>query len=372
MFFGKNLLEGSMERESIVLGVGFTNICNMNCDFCYSKNNREYSFRQPLHVWKDFFMKNGPYLKSINYGTGENALEDDWFELIEFIADTFPHITQAVTTNGSLAHILESDKNKERVFLKAIEEVDVSLDYVDVNKHNSIRGNVNAFKWAIETLKFCTSTKRRLTVVTIGLNETLEISNIEGIFEIAQRFDALNRINIYRKSIDRIDECELDYDILMTFLEWVSQNHTIVELSDPLFSSIFNTNEVTSDASGKSSFRIVADGRIYPSTYLLYDGFLLGNITDTNFAFDNVKNDFFLSQIVIPDGCQNCHYCNQCKGGAIDRRYLWYRSFNEPDPYCPNRHLESRSYDIKANTCNMQCNSVHKGYLPTLFFKGGK
>lgn len=361
-----------MEKKSIVLGVGVTNICNMNCDFCYSKKNRKYSFRQPLHLWKDFFLKNGLYLKSINYGTGENALEDEWFELIEFIADKFPHIVQAVTTNGSLAHILKKDKNKEEIFLKAIEEVDVSLDYVDENRHNLIRGNANAFEWALETMEFCNQTHRRLTLVTIGLNETLQTSNIQGIFEIVQKYNALNRINIYRKSIDTEDNCELDYDILMHFLEWVSHNHTIVELSDPLFSSIFNINEVVNDASGKTSFRIVADGRIYPSTYLLHDNFLLGNITDNNFSFNSLKNDYFLSQVVIPDECKNCQYCNQCKGGAIDRRYLWYKSFNYSDPYCPYKHLDSRSYEVKVNACNIQCDSVHKGYLPTLFFKGRK
>ena len=37
-----------METANLVIGIGFTNACNMNCDFCYSKSNRMYSYKQPI------------------------------------------------------------------------------------------------------------------------------------------------------------------------------------------------------------------------------------------------------------------------------------------------------------------------------------
>lgn len=297
-------------------------------------------------------------------------LENDWFSLIEFISEKFPHIIQAVTTNGSIAHILKSDNNKKNIFLKCISEVDVSLDYCCANVHNKIRNNDAAFDWAIDTMKFCNENGIKLTVVTIGLNDTLKIDNIKGIFDIAEKYNAYNRINIYRKAIDRDDHQELDYDVLHKFLEWASMNDSIIELSDPLFNSIYGNGENIQDASGVFSYRIVSDGRIYPSTYLLHDDFLLGNITDDNFEFFTANT--FIEKVVIPAECQDCRYVETCKGGALDRRYLWFKTFSHPDPYCPRLHKESRQYNIYVKSNKENFESVHDGYLPTLFFKKGK
>lgn len=361
-----------LDKKSIVLGIGFTNACNMNCNFCYSKNNRKYSFRQPISTWKNFICKNAQFIDSVNYGTGENALEDDWFELVDFISTNYPHITQAVTTNGSLSNILREDRRKEEIFLRSIKEVDVSLDYCDRKKHNSIRGNDHAFEWALDTMDFCNKNNIRLTVVTLGINDTLAISNYSGIFEIASKYNALNRLNIYRKSSELEDDCELDYDILLTALEWVSQNHKIIKISDPLLNAIYGDGDSIIDASGKTSFRIVSDGRIYPSTYLLHEKFVLGNITDENFSFENEKIREFTSLINTPIKCKKCKYEYMCKGGAIDRRYLWYKTFDEQDPYCPYRHQKLKDYKIDVCKDASEFQSVHDGYLPTLFFKGGK
>lgn len=112
-----------------------------------------YSNKQPIEVWERFFEKHGKLIKSVNYVTGENVLEDDRFSLIEFISEKFPHITQAVTTNGSVAYVLKSDNNKRDIFLECISEVDVSLDYCCANVHNKIRNNDVAFDWAIDTMK---------------------------------------------------------------------------------------------------------------------------------------------------------------------------------------------------------------------------
>ncbi len=358
-----------MKQEKIVLGIGYTNSCNMNCDFCYSKDNRMFSYKQPIDVWKKFFDKNGKYIQSINYGTGENVLEDEWFVLIEYIAEKFPDIVQAVTTNGSISKILNEDKKKKKIFLKTISEVDVSLDYSSKDKHNKIRGNNFAYEWALDTMSFCNENGLRLTIVTIGLDQTLELDNIEGIFNIAKKYNAYNRINIYRKSIDREDNCELSYNALMNFLQWASKNDSIVELSDPLFNAIYGNENNIEDKSGVSSFRVVSDGRIYPSTYLLHDDFLIGNIKDENFTFN--KKFEFSSKVIIPDDCKECIYVDKCKGGAIDRRILWYKTFNHQDPYCPFLHHNESEYKIFINSKRGDFKSVHAGYLPTLFFKYG-
>lgn len=235
--------------------------------------------------------------------------------------------------------------------------------------HNNIRNNKFAYDWAIETIEYCNEHNIKLTIVTIGLDDTLKIKNISEIFKLAHKYNAINRINIYRKASDRNDECELSYDVLMEFLEWASKKQTVMDLMDPLFNSIAGGEDIVVDASGTNSYRIVSDGRIYPSTYLLTDDFLLGNINDKDFYFDNVTIKQFRDNILTPDYCKKCEFSNKCKGGAIDRRYLWYKTFNHPDPYCPKLHSNSKKYDIYYATHREKCESVHSNYLPTLFFK---
>jgi MoaA/NifB/PqqE/SkfB family radical SAM enzyme len=70
-----------MERKYSV-GWGLTNICNMNCKFCYSKETRIKSNNTTLEDWIKFVDDNYQYIDSINYGTGENTLCDDFFLLL--------------------------------------------------------------------------------------------------------------------------------------------------------------------------------------------------------------------------------------------------------------------------------------------------
>ena len=61
-----------------------------------------------------------------------------------------------------------------------------------------------------------------------------------------------------------------------------------------------------------------------------------------------------------------------CKGGVIDRRYLWTGSLDSKDPYCfvDEEDLMEKIEGITLS--NESFNSVHDGYLPTMFFKNRK
>ena len=75
---------------------------------------------------------------------------------------------------------------------------------------------------------------------------------------------------------------------------------------------------------------------------------------------------------VIPKECKNCKFVSLCKGGVVDRRYLWNGNLNKRDPYCfvDNPELMHKLKDITLS--NEKFESVHDGYLPTMFFKSKK
>ena len=65
--------------EKFNIGWGLTNACNMNCKFCYSKDTRCSINNVTIDDWKKFIDENHVKIDSINYGTGENAISDDFF-----------------------------------------------------------------------------------------------------------------------------------------------------------------------------------------------------------------------------------------------------------------------------------------------------
>ena len=180
------------------IGWGLTNLCNMNCKFCYSKETREKSKDITIDDWKKFVDENYEQIDSINYGTGENAILDDFFYFIEYVRDNYPQITQSVTTNGYISkRILENPKFMD-IFMKSMDEIDVSLDFVDKEKHGDFRGQPKAYDWAIQTLKLLKGTDKKVTIVFVGFEDTMKKENIDDLFSIAKEYNTLLRLNIYR------------------------------------------------------------------------------------------------------------------------------------------------------------------------------
>jgi len=252
--------------------------------------------------------------------------------------------------------------------LNCIDEVDISLDFGDAERHNKYRGNKNAFDWAINTLKFCKMHGIVTTIVTLGIDQTLCIENMSKIFSIAQTYDTKVRINLYRPVNKKININPASLSSILTFFDWVSEKHKVLSISDPLFSSLLCAGATNSDPSGRCSLRITHDGNIYPSTYLLYDEFLVGNIQKFDMSKDLQKNTGIknLVEAPIPNKCLACEYVKSCKGGVLDRRYIWYGDLKERDPYCFVESKE-RLRDFKQEKTGFI--SVHDGYLPTLFFE---
>ena len=92
------------------IGWGTVSHCNMNCQFCYSKHKRKDSKDLKYNDWIKFIDENHSKINSINYGTGENTLDETWFDLVAYIRRNYPQIRQALTTNGHLSEAVKKEK----------------------------------------------------------------------------------------------------------------------------------------------------------------------------------------------------------------------------------------------------------------------
>ncbi len=353
------------------IGWGTISLCNMNCKFCYSKFRRDEVKDLGLKEWLCFIDDNHEYINSINYGTGENSISDDWFLFIEYVRDNYPNIRQALTTNGYASEVIKKDERKREVFLKSIDEVDISLDYADERLHNEFRGQKYAYGWAIQMLEFCKKENIQATVVCLGSAQNLYPDNLEGIFKIAQKYDALVRINLYRPT-EGINQFTKQFILspaeLFEMLYWIEQNHSILSISDVLLSNLI-TDSFEEDPSGINSIRILPDGSISPSTYLIEEEFVVGNILEKK-VMKRLTEDMPMQSIIfdcIPEECTECKYVKLCKGGVYDRRYIWNKTLEKKDPYCIYNPGDKELKKVKIS--DVHFNSVHHGYLPTMFFK---
>lgn len=352
------------------IGWGTVSFCNMNCQFCYSKFKRATSVDLCLEDWINFIDNNFEYINTINYGTGENTLSNDWFTFIDYVRNKYPTIRQALTTNGHVSKVVNTDPRKKDIIIRCIDEMDVSLDFADEEKHNTFRGQPNAYQWALDTLEFCNKYGKAPTIVCLGSAANITRENLAGIFEIAQKYNSLVRMNLYRPT-ESIDDFSKQFILsptdLINILYWISDNYKILSISDALFSNLL-TDSYEQDPSGIDSIRILPNGDISPSTYLIKENFIVGNIKDKEILKDLSEKPILQSLIYekIPSECSNCKYASLCKGGVYDRRYLWNQSLDNKDPYCIYTPGDTEYRKIHIEHTDFQ--SVHHGYLPTMFF----
>lgn len=352
------------------VGWGITNACNMNCAFCYSKETRSKIVDVPIKEWVRFIDENNERIDSINYGTGESSMIDDFFSFIEYVRNKYPKITQSVTTNGYISQRLMNTPRLYDIFMNSIDEADISLDFATRDKHCEFRGQRYAYDWAVKTLEILKNTGKKATIVFVGFDDTLTKCNIDGLFSVARNYDALLRLNIYRpvsRQSKTNEKFMLKYNVLMSALEYINDKYRIIGLSDVLIGNIYSGDKNIKENTGINSIRILPDGRICPSTYLINEEYGNSyNIKDKNVLSKILYETF--ENAVIPVECHGCPIEERCRGGVYDRRILWYGTLKERDPYCPSRHNDSvikKPFKIEKH----ERISVHDGYLPTLFFK---
>lgn len=352
------------------VGWGITNSCNMNCKFCYSKETRHETEETTYDDWKRFIDENYEYIDSINYGTGENTISDAFFKFVSYVRMNYPNITQSLTTNGYISERISKDKKIYDIYKNCIDEIDVSLDFADKDKHNHFRGQPKAYEWAIKTLECLKKDNKKATIVFVGFEETMKKDNIDGLFKIANKYNALLRLNIYRpvsesESINK--QFILSYKTLIDTLEYINQKYQIVTLSDVLFGSIYSEVSDIKENTGIDSIRILADGSICPSTYLITENYRSKYNIKQPYVLKNIEFDEFQSA-PIPNKCEKCAIKEKCRGGVFDRRILWNKTLEKRDPYCPYEN-DDDIYKEKFNILKKKRISVHDGYLPTMFFK---
>ena len=354
------------------VGWGYTARCNMACPFCYSKSARSAAPESDASPGQAtaFLQRNAAAIDSINWGTGENPLCDSWWDLVHEIHETYPGIRQSLTTNGSLVQSRGKAQNGAARLMCCLNDLDVSIDFADRARHNALRGHEGAFQMAVECLAFAAAHGVPRSIVMLGIEETLQPDALDALFALAAEHDANVRINIYRP-VPGLRLTPPPYDTVRDALAHIIARYRVVALSDPLFGALVDRS--APDPSGVSSCRILPDGGVTPSTYLVTAEWIAAQLSDIDDMDRLSRTPPFraLQNGSLPERCRDCPFASSCGGGAKDRRILQGGSLARPDPYCPfengddafSRRMPTPTYGDPGVSL------VHVGYLPTLVFK---
>ena len=356
------------------IGWGFTSRCDMRCPFCYSQSVRRVPVENDFGHAKAFIDKNAAEIESVNYGTGECALSEEWYRLVRYIRNRYPDIRQALTSNGSVYRLVRKNRIDPGELFEAVREVDISLDFPHADVHNRNRGREDAFEGVLGTLDLCRQYRAVSTIVMVAYDKTLNRENIDGIFSIAGEYGAFVRINILRKAEGVMLEPPA-YRQVMYALDYILDRYAVVSLCDPLFGAVFGMPAQSGDSCGATSLRILPDESVTPSTYLITPEWRAETLSGSLSLSDISALPAFrsITEAPVPPACRDCPAADTCRGGAADRRILTMHSLAEPDPYCPFANGDTLHADREIRMFSgAECPSVHDGYLPTLIFSPGE
>lgn len=354
-----------MALKSIGWGFG---ICNMKCKHCYGAStsaSHEYTFDE-LALIAD---KICPEIGDINYGTGEFAFNPNAVALAEYISGRYPHVKQAVTSNGSTPLFMNPE-----LFKKIFHDVDISLDFADPERHNEFRRHPLAWKWVEGGLARCRELGIPRSVVTCVTSETSD-DIIKELLEFSAKYGATWRANWFRKTGRGKSRLEINAKRFWEVIKLLAQEGaTFVSLSDPLLANILgrpDKNPADGCPCGKLSCRIQTDLTVTPCVYLKGKKWSGGSVAQSGLGEIHESKVFRALRTRFPAFCRDCRFGETCRGGCASRAYLHTGSLDNPDNYCPiyaGLDVDEIIGTIRPETLKIAPGTslVHDGYLCTM------
>jgi len=349
-----------VNKKIFVAGWSLTKRCNLKCIHCYSASgkslNDELTLKEALIV-ADKLKKAG--VAAVNFGGGECCLRKDFIKICKYLKKL--GIKISYTTNGTTIKIIEP-------YFDLFNDVGVSIDFGDANKHDSFRGVPGTFEKAVSAIKNLVEKGVNTEIVTCLTKLNCSDKELKKIYDLAKSLNVnywrLNRFRANGRGRNSKDYLALNKGDLKKAYSFLAKHmNEGVSVPEPIFRSAFGGKySIEGDPSGFSAFRIQPNGEVTPSVFLTISG---GNIKEK--SLNKILNSAIFEKIRNrkPQGkCKRCPSYFHCRGGDAGASFLEYGHFNGPDPLCwlnpkEKRKLPTKSIPKKWN--------IHERYLCTVY-----
>lgn len=322
------------------IGIGTTNRCNLKCAHCYSREKAysDLNYDQVKHII------NNLDVESINFGTGENILNNDYLRILDLIKER--NIKMGLTSNGYTVMKLPDS------YLKYFNDIDISLEFPSSEKQSLFRGE-GSWDTALAAIERCKKLDIETSIACCMMN--INVNDIPDFRMLMKEYDVNLRINTYKPV--NTDEFVLTYEEFWNGFKNIMSSLRLVACSEPIVNAVLGISDSRSACGcGKKSLRVNPDGTILPCVYWNKSPYKIEDIQAINEnTFDYIRS--------IPKECKKCKYVQSCGGGCEGRRL--HSDLNKPDEYCPfiRGDVIELPY-VKAESKDL----VHSSYLCTTIF----
>jgi radical SAM protein with 4Fe4S-binding SPASM domain len=312
--------------NSIALGLGLTNECNLSCSFCYRDPTR--ADRLSLDQVKSV-MQRLP-VRSVNLGTGENGMHPDFKMILAYLRTQTVKLT--ITSNGHSVAVLEDDE------LRAFHDIEFSLDYPTQAEQDAQRGAGN---WQLIHQQAERCVRLGIPVTIIAVMMKANYLKLADVARIAKQFGAPLRVNVYQSV--RSDLYALTYEEYWQGFRQLFQQTDVIAIGEPLVRALAGLPPLEGGC-GVSTVRVTPRATTQPCVYWPGIGEPLSDLISEGPEILNSAP--FQQARTLPEACQPCEFRETCHGGCAGRRRL-QNALSQPDFYCPIVRGERPQLEIR-------------------------
>ncbi len=297
------------------LGVGLTSNCNLNCAHCY----RDQDHIHNLTLNDIQKVCENLEIGSIGFGTGENGLNPDYFDIIDYL-----HHRRIKLTMASNCYTLSITPDE---MLKYFGDVEFSVDFPDQARQDNFRGKGN-WETVMKGIERCRGLGIRVSILAVLMN--VNYKDLAEIASLAASFESDFRVNVYQPMYT--EEFSPDFEQYWEAFRILFDNSEIISVTEPLVNTFLNLNGLNGTPCGGRSMRITPDGKLKACVYWPESNLTIKDLANKKETI--VESPLFKQTHFTPKFCLACEHVANCGGGCAARRKLRGR-FEEPDEYCP-------------------------------------
>ncbi|MBO5245588.1 MAG: putative heme d1 biosynthesis radical SAM protein NirJ2 [Selenomonadales bacterium] len=323
----------------MIISWNTTNACNMYCDHCY--RDAGFKAEEELNTAEaktllDQIAKAG--FKIMIFSGGEPLMRPDIIELVEHAVSV--GLRPVFGTNGTLITEEMAHKLKKAGAMG----MGISLDSLDIEKHNKFRKFPNAWEGAVQGMRNCRKAGLPFQIHTTVMDWNSH--ELEAITDFAVAEGAVAHHFFFLVPTGRganIEEESLRAKAYEEVLERImkKQQEVSIELKPtcaPQFMRIaaqmgMKMRFGRGCLAGTSYCIISPRGKVQPCAYL---NIPLGDVRET--PFDEIwKNNEVLNELRTLDykgGCGTCEYKRACGGCRARAAYYHDGDYMAEEPWC--------------------------------------
>lgn len=323
----------------MIMSWNSTNKCNMFCDHCYRESGEEamgeLNTAEAKKLIEEVAAAN---FKIMIFSGGEPLMREDIFELIAYAKSQ--GLRPVLGTNGSLITLEVAEKLKNAGAMG----VGISLDSLDIAKHNQLRKLDRAWEMAVEGMANCKKVNLPFQIHTTVMDWNQH--EVEKLTDFAVEKGAVAHHifflvptgrgeNIEDKALKR-DEYE---NLLVRIMKKAKTvNIEIKPTCAPQFMRIAQQLDMKLRYSkgciaGTAYCIISPKGDVQPCAYMKME---IANVRDL--PFDEIwrNNEVFktLRTAKYEGVCGDCNFANKCGGCRARAAYYHQGNYMHDDPLC--------------------------------------